>query len=402
MKNTVNADVVVVGGGVNGLATALHLSELGVKRVVVLERDYIGAGQSGRAAGIVRSLVADRRVSQWQFESQRTLLEFTERFGVPIEVHQPGYLLVGQKSEEAILQHSVETAVGVGAAAQFIDAAAAEELQPGVRRGDDVLYAYETGAVHVDPMPATYAFATAARRAGVEICEGCCVEELLAEGDRITGVRTRDTVYHADAVMIATAAWGQAQLERLGVDVPVYPHRAEMAFFQVPLDDNHRLLRILSDSRARLYLRPEGSLQMFVGWREGDLVSGPDDFVAEDPDNYRQTAYPSRVQDMHARLASTLSFMQEGFVHRTYACVYDYTPDGMPLLDTAGPSGLYYALGFSGGGFSTSLCVGRAMAQFITTMVKPPEIEWLRTSRFAEGDTIDWGNVSKGTADEVG
>ena len=77
MKNSVNADVIVVGGGVNGLATALHLSELGVQRIIVLERDYVGAGQSGRAAGIVRALIAHPQVSKWQLESQRSLLNFT-------------------------------------------------------------------------------------------------------------------------------------------------------------------------------------------------------------------------------------------------------------------------------------------------------------------------------------
>ena len=128
MKNSVNADVVVVGGGVNGLATALHLSELGVRRIIVLERDYVGAGQSGRAAGIVRALVAHRQVSEWQLESQRSLLNFTERFGVPIEVHQPGYLLVGHRADEAIIRRSIDTAVQAGAEARLIDVAEALEL----------------------------------------------------------------------------------------------------------------------------------------------------------------------------------------------------------------------------------------------------------------------------------
>jgi sarcosine oxidase subunit beta len=395
MRNSENADVVVVGGGVNGLATALHLRVLGVKRVVVLERDYVGAGQSGRAAGIVRALTAHRHVAEWQLESQRALLDFSDRFRVPVEVHRPGYLLVAHSNDEATVRFSVETAKLAGADARIIDAGEADELQPGLRRGEDVLYAYEAGALYVDPMPMTHALATAARQAGVEIREGCPVEDLLVEGERIIGVRASGKMYHTPAVMIATAAWGRAQLERLGLDVPVDPHRAEMAFFHVPLDNTHRLRRIISDSQACLYLRPEGDRQMFVGWREGDLISSPADFTAEDPDNYRQTAYPDRVRDMHARLASVLSFMQQGFVHRTYACVYDYTPDGMPILDATGPRGLFYALGFSGGGFSTALCVGGAMAQYIATSVKPPEIEWLRHARFAEGDLIDWSNVRK-------
>jgi len=396
MNNSANADVVVVGGGVNGLATALHLRVLGVKRVVVLERDYVGAGQSGRAAGIVRALVAHPKVAAWQLESQRSLLEFSDRFHVPVEVHQPGYLLVARSEEEEVVRRSVETAAQAGAEARIIESAEAGDLQGGLRAGEDVLYAYEAGALHVDPMPVTQALATAARQAGVEICEGCSVRDLRVEGDRITGVRTPGKIYHTETVMIATAAWGRAQLKQLEIDVPVYPHRAEMAFFHVPLGSPNRLNRIISDSRALLYLRPEGADQMFVGWREGDKVSSPADLTAEDPNDYRQTAYPDRVRDMHSRLASVLSFMQRGFVHRTYACVYDYTPDGMPILDAAGPGGLYYALGFSGGGFSTALCVGRAMAEFIATRVKPSEIEWLRHSRFEEGDLIEWSNTPRG------
>jgi glycine/D-amino acid oxidase-like deaminating enzyme len=397
MNNSANADVVVVGGGVNGLATALHLRVLGVKRVVVLERDYVGAGQSGRAAGIVRALVPHPKVAAWQLESQRSLLEFPDRFHVPVEVHQPGYLLVARSEEEAIVRRSVETAAQAGAEARVVESAEVGDLQSGLRSGEDVLYAYEAGALHVDPMPVTQALATAARRAGVEIYEGCSVRNLRVKGDRITGVCTAGKIYNTETVMIATAAWGRAQLKQLDIDVPVYPHRAEMAFFHVPLGSANRLNRIISDSRALLYLRPEGDEQMFVGWREGDLVSSPADLTAEDPDDYRQTAHPGRVREMHSRLASVLSFMRQGFVHRTYACVYDYTPDGMPILDTAGPGGLYYALGFSGGGFSTALCVGRAMAQFIATRVKPSEIEWLRHSRFAERNLIEWSNSPKGS-----
>ena len=386
------ADVIIVGGGVTGLSTALQLRERGVERVTVLERDYVGAAQSGRAAGVARVLVADPRVAQWQLDAQRFFSGFTERFGVPVEVHRHGYLLVARAEDEARVLRSVEVARQVGVDARRIDAAEALEVQLGVRQDDSCIYVFESGALYVDPMPVTHALATAARSRGVDICEACDVREVLVDGDQVTGVRTAAGDHPAPSVMIATSVWGRAQLERMRIDVPVYPHRAEMGFFHAPLGSSHQLSCILSDVEACLYLRPEGERQMFVGWREGDLVDGPDDYIAEDPDRYRQTALPERVHDMHARLAAALPFMKDGFVHRTYACVYDYTPDGQPILDADGPRGLYYALGFSGGGFSSAPTVGRTMAQFIVDEKKPEELHWLRRSRFEDGELITWSN----------
>jgi len=133
---------------------------------------------------------------------------------------------------------------------------------------------------------------------------------------------------------------------------------------------------------------------MFVGWREGDRFHSVDDLVAQDPDNYKQTAEFETVTDMHRRLAVTLPPMADGFVHRTYACVYDMTPDEMPILDRAAPvRGLYFALGFSGGGFGLSPWVGRAMAEYIVHQQAPKRIERFDLNRFAEGRSFDWSNV---------
>jgi sarcosine oxidase subunit beta len=93
--------------------------------------------------------------------------------------------------------------------------------------------------------------------------------------------------------------------------------------------------------------------------------------------------------------------MSDGFVHRTYACVYDVTPDEMPILDRAvSVGGLYFALGFSGGGFSLSPWVGRAMAEFIFEQKTPPQIERFDLNRFAEGRTFNWSNVDTASHDE--
>jgi sarcosine oxidase subunit beta len=288
-------------------------------------------------------------------------------------------------------------ATKAGCKAKRVSSAEAIELQPGLRQDTDDIYAFETGAIYVDPMLATQTLARVARRLGVEVVEGCEVHSIRKNGSQILGVETSLGNIDSDTVVIGTAAWGAAQLAKLGVEVPVYPHRTEMAFFSVWPDSAARVVRILSDARAMLYLRPEGTEQMFVGWREGDRMTGVHDFTPANPDNYWQTAHYATLADMRRRLAMTLPFMSQGFVHRSYACIYDYTPDGMPILDRAESiKGLYFSLGYSGGGFSLSPWVASVMARFIMDGLKSPEMDLLRLSRFEEGQLLKWGNVRQG------
>jgi sarcosine oxidase subunit beta len=391
------ADVIIVGGGVTGLSVALHLKELGAGRVLLLERHHVGAGQSGHAAGIVRGLVGHKAVASMLIESLNFFTNFENEYEEKLAVYPAGFLLLNQSSQSDFLDRVICEAKEAGCTANRISAAEAIELQPGLRQDSDDIYAFEPDAIYVDPMMATQTLARVARRLGVEVVEGCEVYSILKNGYRILGVATPLGKFESDSVVIGTAAWGAAQLAKLGIEVPVYPHRTEMAFFSVWPESSVRVSRILSDARTMLYLRPEGTDQMFVGWREGDRILSVRDFVPADPDNYWQTSNYASLADMSRRLAVTLPFMAEGFVHRTYACVYDYTPDGMPILDRAeSVKGLYFSLGYSGGGFSLSPWVGSVMSRFIFDGLKSAEMHLLRLSRFEEGQLLKWGNVKQG------
>lgn len=390
---TMTQDVVIVGGGVSGLSIALNLKLLGVPGVTVLERHHVGAGQSGRAAGIIRALVNSVDVSSMLLDSLRFIRSFEDRFGYRMPFRQTGYLLVNDARSAAVMDQTIANANLAGCAASRISEAEAAELQPGLRRSADDIYAFEPAALHLDPMLATQVLARVARGLGVEIVEGCEVGSILTEPSRAIGVATRQGAFLAEKTVVATSVWGAAQLKQIGVEAPVFPHRAEMAFFSVLPHSTHRLRRIVSDARTLLYMRPEGEDQMFVGWREGDRIATPRDFAAVDPENYRQTSNYATLADMQRRLNTTLPFMTDGFVHRTYACVYDYTPDGMPILDAAeSAAGIYFALGYSGGGFSLSPWVGAAMARFVAEGVKTPQMHLLRLSRFHEGALLSWSN----------
>jgi glycine/D-amino acid oxidase-like deaminating enzyme len=388
------ADVIVIGAGVSGLSIALHLKEIGVRKVTVLERHSVGAGQSGRAAGIIRALVNNTAVSLMLLESLRFFNSFGERYGEPLPVHKVGYLLIDSAQNQASMNNTLRQVAAAGCEAVQIDHTEAGKLQPGLRRDDDDIFAFEPAAIFLDAMLATQTLQKIVRRMDVEIEEGCEVDSLLVSGSRLEGVETNRGRFLAEQVVIATSVLGAAQLKKVGIETTVFPRRTEMAFFSVFPGSPYRAQRILSDARTLLYLRPEGPMQMFVGWREGDRPWSPSDSVGLDPENYRQTAEHGSLTEMVRRLTETLPFMATGFVHRTYACVYDYTPDGMPILDCADSvPGLYFALGFSGGGFSLSPWVGSTMAQFMVRGIKPPGMELLRLARFREGALVSWSNT---------
>jgi sarcosine oxidase subunit beta len=374
-----------------------HLKRLGASHVRVLERHHIGAGQSGHAAGIVRGLAGHKAVASMFMASRRFFTNFKEEYGENLIVNPTGYLLINQSDQAKNLDEVIHKAKEGGCHAYLVSATEAAELQPGLRQNCGDIYAFEPGAIHVDPMMAVQALSSIARRFGVEVIEGCEVHSFLKKGSKIHGVETSEGRFEADNVLVATAAWGIRHLAEVGIHVPVYTHRAEMAFFAVRPESTLRLGRILSDEKTMLYMRPEGTSQIFVGWREGNKVSSAKDLIPADPDNYWQSANYMSLQHMRRELTSLLPFMSSGFIHRTYACVYDCTLDGMPILDRADSlAGLYFALGYSGSGFSLSPWVGSSMAQFIVEGRKSLEMDLLSLNRFSEGKLLSWENVRKG------
>jgi glycine/D-amino acid oxidase-like deaminating enzyme len=389
---------VIIGGGIIGLSTAIHLKKRGAQSVTVLERHFIGAGQSGRAAGICRCLVRDSRVASWLRYSQEYYLALSNDFGIGEGVNQRGYLLLLEGGQESDAEQTVAACTaGGGQGIERLAPAKAQEFQPGVRHEEETIYLWEQGAIQCDPMRLTQTLATLARRRGVEIIEDCEVTDILIENERVTGVQASGSRVEATNLFVANSTWGQPQLARYGLDVPVYPHRVEMAFFHVPASGEFTLNCCVSDSRSQLYLRPEIGNQIFVGWREGDRVKSLDDIDRVDPDSYKQTMHNPTLQKMRQNLSITLPAMKAGYVHRTYACVYDWTDDEMPILDSADTvKGLFFTLGCSGGGVSLAPTLGKFMADFIVDGEKPQDMETLRLSRFAEGQPFDWHNTSRG------
>ena len=378
------ADVVIVGGGIEGAAAAWALSQRGVTNVVVLERSTVGSGMTGKSSGIVRchygvsSLAAMATVGLEVFEKSE------EIFGADIGFRQTGYVVgVGENDTES-LRNSLATQRAVGVQTEEIDASEVARLWPHADLTPFGAFAWEARGGHGDAYQTAQAFAVAARAAGVRIRQVANVIRLLIDGDRVTGVRLADgTEITAHTVVVATGVWTQEFLVPYGIDVPIRVVREQLvtiapgvAIGQVP---------VFSDLVSLQYIRPELGGELLFG--NSDLSDVED----ANPDDYLNRATEDFVQDTVERVGTRFPGFTDAAITGSYAGCYDVTPDWNPVISRTDVEGLVVAAGFSGHGFKIAPAVGRLIADLVvegrSSDPRIPETDF-RLSRFAEGDLL--------------
>src|SRR5262245_49713362 len=213
-------DIVVVGGGIIGTASAFELARAGAS-VTLLEKDELAAGASGRNLGYL-----DRSNAPVLAPLAGRILErYTELAADPptpffLDVQPLGTLAVTVDEDElGDLREWVEAARAVGVEAERVDDRL-RELEPEL--SPDVVEAYLMHEGHrVDPLALTVWFGALARGAGAETRHHTPARRLVQRGERVTGVVTDDGVLEADAVVLAAGPWSPAIARPLGVSLPI-------------------------------------------------------------------------------------------------------------------------------------------------------------------------------------
>ncbi len=169
---TKTADVVVIGGGVNGVSAAYHLAGHGVKNVVLVEKDHIASGPTGLSSGIVRQHYTLETLSKMARDSVRVFADFKEVIGGDAGFVQCGVAFIGSSDGAAVLRETVEMHQRIGIDERLLTAEELRELEPALSV-DDVAYgAYEGGGGYADPSLTANSFCEAAVREGVEVLRG--------------------------------------------------------------------------------------------------------------------------------------------------------------------------------------------------------------------------------------
>ncbi len=234
-------DTVVIGGGVVGAACAYELSRRGVS-VVLVERDELAAGASGRNQGwfVLSDDPPLRPMSAGSLAMYREVIDGSD---VPVRFDPDpvGHLMVATTAAGAeVLRSRVAERQAAGTHAQRLDDADLREVEPALTPDLAEAWLLDQGR-RIDPGALTVALALTARANGADVRTHCTVRDVVEDGSRVTGVVTDDGVLHADAVVLAAGPWSSPLARKRGIGLPVSGARGWI----VELDGTPGLLRHL-------------------------------------------------------------------------------------------------------------------------------------------------------------
>src|SRR6202022_151370 len=233
-------DVVIIGGGVHGLATAYELAKRGVRNVAVLEKSYIGSGGSGRNTTIIRANYRTPEGVAFYKESLRLYQHLSQELDYNLLFSQQGHLTLAH-TDRAIHVMVERAAVNrlLGVDSRVIDPKEIHDLCPELDLSAHPAYPIQAALYHppgavIRHDAVVWGYARAATRLGVEIHPGSEVTGILTERGRVTGVRTTKGDVAAPVVVAAVAGWSSEVARMAGVELPILTHVLQ-AFVTEPL-----------------------------------------------------------------------------------------------------------------------------------------------------------------------
>ncbi len=372
------ADVVIVGGGISGVAIAYNLAKKGVKNIAVIEKSYLASGATGRCGAGIRQ--------QWGTEMNCKIAKFACElfenaneelmYDGDIEFKQGGYLLLAstEKEHEQFIKN-IKLQNSLGIPSRLLNLEEAKEIVPFLNTDGLVSTAFCQKDGHLNPFLTTDAFARAAERLGVKIYKYTEVTDIITENNKIKGVRTDKGDISTNVVVNAAGGRSQVIAKMAGVDLPVYSERHQILVTEAidPVLDP----MVMSFS-LNLYCQqvPHGGLIMGRG-DEGE------------PRDLRVTSGWHFLEEMTKTITKVLPPLKNVRMVRQWAGLYNITPDRQPILGEApGVEGFYLAVGFSGHGFMFGPAIGVLLAENILGEETTLPIDMLHMNRFEKGELI--------------
>ncbi len=377
---TVTTEAVVIGGGVMGTSILYNLASRGVKGPVLLERDTLGSGSTGRSSGAIRMHYSTEINARLAWDSLKIFQNFDEMVGGgDVGFVKTGYMVFVPENSIEGFKQNIAMQQGVGIATRIVSKEEAHELAPAFHLDDGEAFAWESESGHGDPSGTALAYSTRARKMGARVVLETPAQTVEVSNGRVVAVVTEKERYETPIAVVATGPWSSRFMGRLGIDLPLVATRHEVFLLRRPMD------RLPfhpggGDMSNLIYFRPEGSDLTLVGNgnREEDA----------DPDAYNPRVSMDYVEDVWRRLAKRIPDIADAEFFTGYAGLYTTTPDLHPVMDKVdGIEGLYICTGFSGHGFKLSPAVGIVMAELILDgQATSIDISSLRMNRFDQGD----------------
>jgi len=368
-------DVVIVGGGGHGLATAYYLATRhGITDVAVLEANYIGSGNSGRNTTIIRANYGIPEAIRFYQRSLDLYSTLEDETGCWI-MHSTKGLLWLAHTETAMRAERARCLLNTacGAETVLVTPEEAKAVCPELDLSGGGRYpvlgaSHHTGAATARHDRVVWAFAQGALRRGVHVLQHTPVTGLVRNGDRVVGVETPTGRIAAGTVLSAVGGNVTTLAAHAGVRLPIRTHPLQ-AF--VTNSYAQGLGPIVSDTELLCYVSQTARGQMLIG-------------AEFDP----QPSYSLRssfgvLQSCAAKAIHLLPFLRDLRILRQWTGICDISADFSPIMGGTGVDGLLVTTGWGTWGFKAIPAGGEQMAELISTGRTPPLIEAFGLERFA-------------------
>lgn len=362
-----------------GCSILYNLAARGLKNPVLLERDLLGSGSTGRSSGVVRMHYSNEVHARMAWQSLEIFSNFGQLIGGDCGLVETGFLIFAGEEDLPAFQANVAMQQEVGIRTGIISWEDAAEIAPGFYLDDCAAIAYEPLSGYADPSGTALAYAARARELGATVYLQDPATGVQVTGDQVVAVTTATERFETPLVVIATGPWSRPFLLKHGIDLPLQATRHEVVHLKRPMD-KLPYHPGAGDIANLIYFRPESTDLTLLG-------NGNEEEPVEDPEVYAPRPSQRFIQDVWTRLVKRVPVMAEAQYSTGYAGLYTTTPDSHPVMDRVeGITGLYVCTGFSGHGFKLSPMVGVLMAELMLDgQATTIDISPLRMSRFREG-----------------
>ncbi|NUE03670.1 FAD-binding oxidoreductase [Halorubraceae archaeon YAN] len=379
--------VVVIGGGIIGLASAYYLKKQGVD-TVLCEQSTLGSGSTDRANGGIRTQFSSPVSVALSQQSIQTWKTFTDEFDTDIHYRRPGYLFLARKKETAAqLEENVRQQNQLGVNSAVVHQDKIQEICPGI---DSNLYTagtYYENDGFADPHLALQGYSIAANEIGVDIQTKTPVTKILQEDGAVTGVRTTDTTIECDYVVNASGAWAKKIAAMVGVTLEITPKRRQLMIVQ-PEQKVEDTTPFTIDLDKSVHFRPERNGNAVVGGHLSET-----DREVEPSRLKSKMDFDWAIETLEAVSECTSYFGLDSQIQNGWAGLYAVTPDHHPIIEEITP-GFITVAGFSGHGFMQAPATGQVVADLVVHgSAKTVDVSMLTADRFLEGSTLTEGTV---------
>jgi sarcosine oxidase, subunit beta len=378
-----SADVVIIGAGIVGSSIAFHLTEAGVRNVLVIERETRqGLGSTGKSMGGVRAQFSTDVNIRMSIYSIPFFAQFEDATGHPSGYKPHGYLFMATNERHLnyLRNNSVrQKALGL----KNVELLSPEDIRkvlPQLRSDDIIGGSLCPTDGFVDPESVMTGFMARAIERGTELWRGTEITGISTSHAIVSGVRTSNGDVQAPVVVNAAGPWAAGIARMAGADLPVQPLR-RMLVLTEPFTGLPERLPMIIDMSTGWHFRQEG-LGLLMAWADHDQ-----------PPGFRADFDPAFIEKILTQAAARVPDFANLAVNprRCWAGLYEMSPDHHAILGPAPEvRGLYFANGFSGHGVMHSPATGRILADLIVHgETQVIDAQDLNVQRFAEGRAIE-------------